>query len=293
MVDMCPCCGSGATSVAGPYPATVEQRDSLRIEQILACMDCGLRFAGPLPSQDALDAFYASGEYWDKLAPPTSVQGVHAYSQSLERCKWTAERLTAAPAQIADIGAGQGWMGPALGEVWRGHGLRYDFLEPDDKAAATIMQSAMCPAGRRLDVLPTQAEYDVIFLNQVLEHTVAPVALLAALKAGLKPGGHLYVEIPHRDDCTKGNVFPHTLFIDAAVLTRLFDLAGMEVIALESFGHMPAGVGLRAKPLRIAFRVAVSLGWRRLASVLDRRLWGYRSQVDGIWLRALARKPHD
>jgi SAM-dependent methyltransferase len=253
-------------------------------------MDCGLRFAGPLPSQDALDAFYASGEYWDKLAPPTNVQGVHAYSQSLERCNWTALHITFAPSQIADIGAGQGWMGLALDAVWRGQVLRYDFLEPDDKAAAAIMKSEIRPTRRRLHVLPAQADYDLIFLNQVLEHTVTPASLLAALKAGLRPGGYLYIEIPHRDDCYKENVFPHIMFMDAAVLERLCSLAGMEVVALESFGHMPSQGGFFAKLLRAGFRAAAILGLRQLATVLDRKLWGYMSCADGIWLRALVRK---
>jgi SAM-dependent methyltransferase len=293
MSDKCPCCGAVATTSAGPYLASESQRASLGISMILACERCGLHFASPLPSQEALDRFYSSGEYWDKLAPPTSVQGVHAYSQSVERCAWAAARIPVPPRQIADIGAGQGWMALAVGEVWREQNLCYDFLEPDDKAAATIVQLGMKPARRRLDALPSQPEYDLIFLNQVLEHTVDPLPLLRALSGGLKPGGHLYIEIPHRDDRFKENFFPHMLFIDDAVLDRLCNFAGMEVLALECFGHMPCKGGLFAKLLRASFRVAASLGFRQIASVLDRKLWGYIPCADGIWLRALVRKPNE
>lgn len=293
MPDKCPCCGSEGATTAGPYPASESQRASLGISLILACGRCGLHFASPLPSQEALDRFYANGEYWGTVAPPTSVQGVHAYSQSVVRCTWAAAYITSPPEQIADIGAGQGWTALAMGEVWQEKNLCYDFFEPDEKAAATIMQLGMKLARRRLDILPTQPEYDLIFLNQVLEHTVAPLPLLAAMKAGLKPGGHLYIEIPHRDDRLKDNVFPHMLFIDAAVLERLFARAGMEVLALETFGHMPAQVGFSAKLLRAGFRAAVSLGFRQLASALDRKLWNYLPRADGIWLRALIRKPNE
>lgn len=293
MADMCPCCGSEVTSVASSYPATVEQRDSLGITQILVCMDCGLRFADPLPSQAALDDFYASGEYWNKLAPPTSVQGMHAYSQSVVRCAWVASLLASSPRQIADIGAGQGWMSLAVGEAWCESDSCYDFLEPDDNAAATILQSGVQPARRRLDSLPSQSEYDLIFLNQVLEHVVAPLPLLSALRAGLKSGGYLYIETPHRDDRFKDNVFPHMLFMDAGVLERLCTLAGLVVLQIESFGRMPLQDGLPSKLIRLGFRAAASLGLRQLASALDRKLWGYRPCADGIWLRALVKKPNE
>jgi len=291
MANMCPCCGSGVISVASSYPATVEQCNSLGVIQILACMDCGLYFAHPLPHQAALDDFYASGEYWYNLAPSTSVQGVHAYSQSLVRCTWVASRISSPPQQIADIGAGQGWMSLTVGKAWRGSDLCYDFLEPDDKAAETILRSGVQPARRRLYTLPSQPEYDLIFLNQVLEHTVAPLQLLTALKAGLKPDGYLYIETPHRDDRFKENVFPHMLFLDSSALENLCSFAGMEVVALESFGRMPAARGLLPRTLRAGFGLASVFGLRRAACALDKKLWGYTPRSDGIWLRALLRKP--
>jgi SAM-dependent methyltransferase len=291
MLDTCPCCGREAEISAGPYPASVSQRGALGLSMIRACESCGLHFASPLPSQATLDDFYAGGEYWDKLAPPTRVQGAHAYSQSVVRCSWIAHRITSPPLQMADIGAGQGWMSLVVGETWGGHDLCYDFLEPDDNAAATILQSGMQSVRRRLDTLPTHPEYDLIFLNQVLEHTVEPLLLLRGLKAGLKPGGYLYIEIPHRDDCFKDNVFPHMLFIDATVLERLCTLAGMDVVVLEAFGNMPSEGGLKSKIMRAGFLLAASFGLRQLASFLDRKIWGYSPRTDGIWLRALVKNP--
>jgi hypothetical protein len=108
--------------------------------------------------------------------------------------------------------------------------------------------------------------------------------------AALRPGGHLYVETPHRDDFFKDDVFPHTLFFSSEALAHSIRSAGLEVVALEAFGRMP-GAGLVALVLRAAFRLAAGLGWTPAAVFLDSLLWRYRPWPSGIWLRALARRP--
>ena len=292
MCNKCPCCGSGLdSSLTSHYPASVHQLETLGINQIRICMDCGLRFADPLPSQAALDDFYSSGIYWDDLAPPTAMQAMHAYSQAVERCVWIASKINLPPQKIADIGAGQGWMGLAIGNVWRVNGLSYDFLEPDDIAAAAIQRYAKETVRHRLGTLPSEPIYDLIFMNQVLEHASVPVSFLTSIKAGLKPGGYLYIEIPNGDDLFKANVFPHVLFMDDVVLARLCAYVDMEVVALESFGCMPAKGSLPSILLRAMFSVASRLRLRQLSIRLDKKLWKYSPESDGIWLRALVRKP--
>lgn len=44
------------------------------------------------------------------------------------------------------------------------------------------------------------ARYDVITMFHVLEHLIDPIAVLAKLKAHLRPGGRIVIEVPHARD---------------------------------------------------------------------------------------------
>lgn len=287
--EACPLCGYEAGNIAGPYPGGDQLSNMLGLSLLRACSNCGLYFASPMPEQAQLDAFYASGAYWEELAPPNSRQGMHAYGQSLARSEWVKALLEQAPQAVADIGAGQGWMSVALDRVFSKTLSRYDFLEPDQEAAANILARETAFGCARLTEIPAEPKYDLILLNQVLEHTVAPVKFLSTLCKALNDGGYLYVETPHRDDQRKGDVFPHTLFFDAEVMRAAIQAGGLEVVKLESFGHVPSNDN-RGKVLRVAFWLASAVGMTGWAAAIDRCLWGYAKDSKGIWLRALARK---
>jgi len=287
----CPSCNAQSSRSIGPYPATLEQRTALGLVEIHICNNCGIHFAKPLPTQAVLDSFYVSGEYWNKLVSSTSVQCAHTYSQSIQRCAWISAQIGVAPRKVADVGAGQGWMALALGKTWGSDVLCYDFLEPDDKAAQAVKQQSIHFKCYRLGTIPDQPTYDLIFLNQVLEHTVAPIFLLASLRSALQPGAYLYVETPYRDDCFKSNVFPHMLFMDKPAMRQLAKAAGFNIVALEGFGQMPSMGSFYGKALRVSLWLACKFGLRTLANSIDCRMWDYDQKDDGIWLRALLRRP--
>lgn len=98
--------------------------------------------------------------------------------------------------RLLDVGAATGTLGVALAD-WD---VAYTGLEPDPA------MRAHAPAG--LDLRPTsladadlpEQGFDVVVLSDVLEHMPEPVDALARVKAALRPGGMVYVEVPDESE---------------------------------------------------------------------------------------------
>ena len=81
--------------------------------------------------------------------------------------------------------------------------------------------------------------FDLITVNQVLEHVLDPIGFLRDLRSELAPGGMVYLEVPHIADI--GHLpashdrflMQHLWFFSTASLTNVCRLAGFEPIAVE------------------------------------------------------------
>lgn len=284
----CPSCGAMHPPVTKAYPDGGRE-NRLGIECIVECPSCDLAFASPMPTQEQLDGYYANGAYWHEQVKPGNASHLHGLAQGIARAAWCAGHDTDAR-RVADIGAGYGWQAEGILRAFGAASGHYSFLEPDDQAAAAIERRSMPLERRRISELEVGSCYSLIFLNQVLEHVADPSAFLISAKAAVKPGGHIYVETPLRDDCFKSDVFPHTLFFSADAMRSLVGRVGLELVAIEEFGRIPPQ-GIATLAQRVAFRLAVASGWQAGALFLDSRLWQYWPRSPGIWLRALARRP--
>lgn len=288
--ESCPGCASPCKDVTSRYPV-LETNNVLEFSGIAECAVCHLAFASPMPTQERLDRFYADGAYWHDQVQPTKLLHLHGLAQGIARADWCARLIGARSLVVADVGAGYGWQANGLARVFGRAVSRFTFIEPDDQAAAAIESRSLPFRCQRIDSLPADSGYDLIFLNQVLEHVARPVDFLAKAKASLYPGGYLYVETPHRDDRFKSDVFPHTLFFSREAMTNSILSAKLELLAIEEFGRMPTERAPLDLALRVAFRLAVTCGWTSMAVFLDSMMWRYKSRALGIWLRALARRP--
>jgi len=283
----CPSCGGFPVPGTKAYPG-LGQELSLGIEGIAECSVCGLAYAFPLPNQERLDNYYTNGIYWHRHVIPGSAGHMHSLSQGNARANWCKRHLSS-PVAVADVGAGYGWQAEALVMNLGAAVASYSYLEPDDLAADAVLARNLNLARRRIDSLPSGANYDLVFLNQVLEHVARPNELLRTVFEALAPGGHIYVETPHRDDHLKPDVFPHMLFFSKDALARLIRQSGFELLVVEEFGQMPKQ-NIYSLPLRFVFRVAAAMGWQSTAIAADALLWNYQSTRPGIWLRTLARR---
>ncbi|MEQ1878755.1 MAG: hypothetical protein ABL958_19090, partial [Bdellovibrionia bacterium] len=107
----------------------------------------------------------------------------------------------------------------------------------------------------------------------------------------LMPKGIMYIEMPHRDDEFKDDVFPHTLFFSGRALSNVAQRAGLEVLKVETFGLRGSG-GKAKLPMRLRnafwsriFRIMVRLNWRKGIFSSNQALMNYRIREDGSWLR--------
>ena len=281
----CPSCG-GALGAPIPYPGAQRWLEArFAADRILFCAQCGLGAADPLPAQAALDAFYSGGGYWHAV-PDGASQSAHARNQ----CRHRALRALQARShrgrlRVLDVGAGEAWLGEQLAPA------AYDFVEPDPQ----LRERAADRLGERARAFASLDEvgggYDLVFVNQVLEHVADPGAFLSGMAARLANAGALYIEVPHSDYRFKADVFPHTLFFTPESLVRVAERAGLATISCEAFGWMPESRPLAARLAgKAALKFGAAGGIAPLANAGDDLLFGYAAGTDGIWLRWLGRR---
>ncbi len=149
------------------------------------CQPCGFVFVWPPPA--SLDAYY-----------PASYRAYHPlilrFFRFIHRRRvraWTRERGTG---QALEIGCGHGWMLAAL----RDHGWQVTGLERTEESAAFARdQHGLDVRVGALGTLGDEPQFDLIVMNQVLEHLPDPRERLAACARLLKPGGRLVIGVPN------------------------------------------------------------------------------------------------
>ncbi len=187
---------------------------------VVRCRACRLVYVWPPPSREELEAVYSAGDY-------------HAALDEAERRRYFARRLrqvealacgTAAPGcgsrgrdapptartaeggcatwRLLDVGCSKGhFLELAQASGWEGVGVELNRRAVEEARARgldvrhgdlTNLPQVSEPAGGSL----AEAGFDVVTLFDVIEHTAAPRALLAACHRLLKPGGLLVVTTP-------------------------------------------------------------------------------------------------
>jgi 2-polyprenyl-6-hydroxyphenyl methylase/3-demethylubiquinone-9 3-methyltransferase len=133
-------------------------------------------------------------EIWDRSIAP---QIWNQYHNQLEIYCRLAD--LGRPLDILDVGCAQGTLALLLAE--RGHrvcavDIRQQFL---DYAASRYERGTIrFVCGNVMETMP-EGPFDLIFANQIVEHLVYPVQLVARLAAALRPGGRLVVTTPNGD----------------------------------------------------------------------------------------------
>ncbi len=111
-------------------------------------------------------------------------------------------QVPVAARRVLDIGCGAGAFGSGLKTAWNGQGRELEVwgVEMDAAAAAraaeVLDRVVVGDVSAALSELPT-GDFDVVILNDILEHIVAPETLLSALRSCLRPGGHVVASVPN------------------------------------------------------------------------------------------------
>lgn len=217
---LCPCCGSGNSQAlwAGrfdepgiaafltQYHYSGDWQSGLGNApfELLKCNDCGMKWHRHVLDDAGLYTLYAK---WADAEQARRFEAAHApdkHDKAAQRAQMAKlilrlQHLTAqhgSPPRLLDFGCGDG----DLLRVARSFGL---------EATGVDMSASRSEAARRegLTIYPdletlSEADptpFDAIVMSQVLEHLDEPNALLASLRARLKPGGILFVAVPNTE----------------------------------------------------------------------------------------------
>jgi SAM-dependent methyltransferase len=160
---------------------------------LVRCGGCGFLFA-PVRPADELHRLYTT-EYFD------AYPGGRAYdADEAQRRHEAAVRLRwlqgyARSGRLLEVGSASGW--------FLGHARDAGFVVEGVEPAAEVANAAAERWGVRVQAataegaaLPT-GELDVVVAWHALEHIAAPAGVLERLRAALRPGGLLMIEVPN------------------------------------------------------------------------------------------------
>jgi SAM-dependent methyltransferase len=273
---VCPICGTESA------PDTV-----FSPSRLLRCPACDFAFLPARPDQDLYDErYFADYDGDDYLAAETARR-----FESRRRLD-LLERHLPPPARLLEVGAAAGFF---LDEA-RSRGYRCMGIELNREMAAHARdQLGLDVITARLeDADLGEAAFDGACAFHVLEHLPEPVEAVGAIRAALRPGGIVLIEVPNAGSAVarrQGNGWPalklphHVGQYGPRSMAGLLEGAGLEVVAIDSvsFAHY-AAPGAIGAPVRgaVALREVV----RARAAVPP---WSHPSGHQ--LLRAVARRP--
>lgn len=241
---------SGACALCGATAGTVVARghdfeyDTTRHEfEFLRCA-CGGVFLHPRPAPAALERIYPddyySYDFAKKLGP-----FVMRFKALTERAKVRSySDYLSGGARVLDVGCGDGHL---LDLLRREHHdpLQLEGVEFSERAAAAAERAGFRVYRGPIEEVALPADsFDLIIMNQLIEHVRDPLAVLVRVRSALRPGGHLFLETPNIDSLDArtfrrrywgGYHIPrHFHLFDTAGLRRLVDAAGFELASHRS-----------------------------------------------------------
>ncbi|HEY8514153.1 MAG TPA: bifunctional glycosyltransferase/class I SAM-dependent methyltransferase [Candidatus Binatia bacterium] len=237
--------------------------------RMVECSACGLWYLNPMPTRAALAALYDDGYF----ASENACDGGYAdYAAMAEDHRDTFRRRLAlverhvGAGRLLDVGAGYGYLADAA----QGRFAERWVVEISEAAARQVSSAHRVVVGSIESVDLPQRYFDVVSLQDCLEHLPEPHAALAKIRRLLRPGGALFAVTPNvrswlarlqRDDWVSLKFPEHVILYSRETLRRALEKHGFRIETMT-----PAGQYARLDFL--ASRVA--RGHPRLASALER-----------------------
>ena len=243
----CNLCGASDSRVLFESPAALSPRVELadflasvdrfdHYGRIVRCRSCGLVYTSPRPSAADLAHGYTQAVD-DDYAQEDSSRSINAHL-----ALHTIKRF-ARGGRLLDVGCATGYFLNAA---------RLDFetcgIEPSRWAADYARERL------KLDVLQgvldeialPPGSFDVVTLNDVIEHFVDPATVLARLNTLLRPSGLLYLVTPNIESVSArvlrgywwGLRPAHLYYFSPRTLTAMLERAGFRVVSLKRYGRM-------------------------------------------------------
>ena len=261
------------------------------VVRLVRCNECGLKYQNPMPTLDALNALYASQEYYDgQYFPAQFAERKAMFSHRLSEL----ETLTGGPGRVLEIGCGRGqFLESAIERGWRASGQ--EFAENTVAVLRRVVPQAELAHGVFPEECPfPEGTFDLVHLNHVLEHFFDPLAALARIWKLLKPEGVLYCEVPRqsvlqntlsnaigRKDFAVHFFLEHICYFDKSSMTRALEASDFAPLAIRIEGM--------GDPHRFVRGVHYTSAWTHLLALFVGGL-KLQAPLGGGNLVAIARK---
>jgi SAM-dependent methyltransferase len=191
----CPACGSTERTVLFTQRFTpVEGATAVTGYDVAVCVRCGCGYADGIPDQRALDQYYREMSKYE-YSQRDGAESPHDERRMTIIADLLASRLPRREARILDVGCASGRLLANL----RDRGFEnVTGLDPSPVCAATALRMyGIAVHGMTLAELGVTGErFDVVILVGVLEHLNDLDEALHHLRALLRPGGLVYLEVP-------------------------------------------------------------------------------------------------
>jgi 2-polyprenyl-3-methyl-5-hydroxy-6-metoxy-1,4-benzoquinol methylase len=204
-------------------------------EELHQCNCCELAFCVELPSGEELDKHYSSGLFWDQESDPFSLDivefSINLATTRLSLINKETDVLNK-KCKALDIGAGNASFGIAL--QLNKYNAIYDVVEPD----ATVRERHGSQVRQKFSDISDVEEnnYDLVLLNQVLEHVPEPLEFIQSISKLIKNQGTLFIDVPFNDFLFKPSVGSHILFWSPESLSFLLERIGFKLIFCDTVG---------------------------------------------------------
>lgn len=181
----CTICGAPSTEIVRLKEGFSAQR----------CGTCSAVFAQPMPGEKELEEYYSKWMF--ALPPEEKVEQWRSHTRkgADEIMKLIAAQRTGPVRSVLDYGGGLGFFARAFADH-----IADVHLFDMSAASCEYARSAFAPhltvhdeAGAALAAGP----FDLILVNQVIEHVIDPVSFVKPLLAALAPGGTIIVTTPN------------------------------------------------------------------------------------------------
>ena len=169
---------------------------------IVLCSNCGLVYVNPRPKLSQIEKIYPneySAYHFDKIPNPIIKKARNFMQQSKARCILKCGGKNGTPIRIMDVGCGSPALLNLLKDMSRSKLELYgnDF---NNSALDAVKNAGFIPVNGAFESIQWQGNFfDVIIMNQVIEHLFDLSGTLTKAFNLLKNNGTLFIETPSDD----------------------------------------------------------------------------------------------